>query len=182
MENNILQKISEDNLCTYFVLPLLKLSKVRFINSNFVNTYLTRQGREIVIKVYDLTLLSRTVYTHPNYKGTYCKDNFFYLVYEVPRNWKRDVELFMSGKYSRMSKQSHEMIQYYSGLDYKKRTNDYRTVTDGRLLALTRSPMLRGMWVSELKLKIDALDDDDELLPGFDDRSCIDLHDLKKYP
>jgi hypothetical protein len=182
MENNILQKISEDNLCTYFVLPLLKLSKIRFINSNFVNAYLTRQGREIVIKVYDLTMLSRAVYTHPNYKGTYYKDGFFYVAYEIPRNWRRDIELFMQGKYSRMSKQSHTMILTYSSLDYRKRTSDYRTVTDGRLLALTRSPILRKMWVKEFKLSETALDDDDELLPGFDERSCIDLHDLKKYP
>ena len=179
---NIIQKISEDNLCTYFVLPLLKLSKISFIKSNFVETYLTHDGSHIVVQVYDLTLLSRGVSVHPNFKSMYIKDGFFYLVYEIPKVWDNDVKLFMKGKFSSMTLKAHTMIRTYSGLDYKKKTGNGTTVTDGILLALTRSPMLRQMWIDEFKLRETDLDENDELLSIPPDKSYIRIEDLKKYP
>ena|ERR1700761_469358 len=178
----ILENINQDNLCTYFVLPLLKLSKFSFINSNFVNTYLTKEGSQIVVQVYDITLLSRAVYIHPNFKGVYTKEGFYYVMYDIPRHWKTAVEFFLKGKYSRMSNIAHNMIRIYSGLPYKEKGTDMKVRTDGRLLALTRDPVLKKMWVDTLGLQIDALDDDDELLPNITDKSFIDLKDLIKYP
>lgn len=111
----------------------------------------------------------------------YIKDGFFYLVYEIPKVWEHDIELFMKGKFSKMHPKAHTAIRVYSGLEYKKKTNK-GIVTDGILLALTRSPMLRQMWIDEFKLCETSLDENDELLSIPPDKSYINIEDLKKYP
>lgn len=160
----LIQELSKDNLCTYFVLPLLKLSKSSFIVSNVVNTYLSEDHHYIVVKVHDVTLISRTVRINGYFLFLYEKDGYHYFVYKIPKQWKLDVEAFCKGRYSRMSEKAKSEIRKYSGLDYKKRV-DYRSITDGRLLALVRASALLEAWERELDV---TLDPNDELLspPG----------------
>jgi hypothetical protein len=176
---SFMDQLREHNLCTYFVLPLLRLNKFSFISSNFVNSYLSKDGRCIIVEVYDALLPSREVFTHPGYQGTAMKDNMYFLVFTTPQVRHRDVSAFMKGKYSKMSNSSKELIYELSGLDYKKPIEGKSLkTTDGRLLALTRHEELRKAYERELDLE-DGLSPDDELLDPPDERTFIDLKDLQ---
>lgn len=179
MSDRLIEQLKTENLCTYFVLPLLKLSKVSFVKSNFIDCYITRNGRIIAVGVYMLSLLSRKVYTD-EYAVTVTDETtgINYILYETPSEWRRDIALFMKGKFSGMSNRAKDRIRTYSGLEYETPQGRKKKVTDGRLLALNRDPMLREMWENKYDVR---LGEDDELLSIPGDKSYIDwLPEIKK--
>ncbi len=181
MSQTLINELKDENLCTHFVLPLLKLNKFSFTSSNFVNCYLTEDGSKIIVNVVDTTLVSRKAIRHKNYFSSLPTDNSTYLVYFVPVQWKSDVSLFMQGKFSMMSKHAKEVIRRFSGLNYKQ-----KGLTDGRLLALDKHPVLKNMWENELtnvtgsQRSIVELDEDMELLSIPGKQSYINLEGLKR--
>lgn len=173
---SFMQELKKDNLCTYFVLPLLRLNKFSFISSNFIDSYITRDGVCIVVQIYDSALVSRDVYLHPGYMATALKGEYFYMIFTIPQTRRADVHKFLIGQYSRMSKSSKELIYTFSTLDYKVQSKtEAKQTTDGRLLALTRHDALRRMYENELKV---VLSPDDELLEQPNERSFISLDEL----
>lgn len=177
MSEQLIEELKTENLCTYFILPLLKLSKVSFVKSNFIDCFITREGRTLAVKVYMVNLLSRKTYT-AEYTRTVINDGYNYVLYEIPSKWTRDVQLFRQGKFSKMSEAAKDHIRTYSGLEYRTPTRGGSYVTDGRLLALDRNPLLREMWESMYNV---VLGDDDELLSIPGDKSYIDwLPEIKK--
>lgn len=178
MSERLIEELKTENLCTYFVLPLLKLSKVSFVKSNFIDCYITRDGRIIVVAVYMLSLLSRKVYAE-EYALTVTDKGINYILYETPQRWKRDIGLFMKGKFSKMSMIAKEYIRTYSGLEYQKPVGRKRRLTDGRLLALERDTALKEMWERMYNVE---LGEDDELLSIPGDKSYIDwLPEIEKH-
>lgn len=180
MSDKLIQELETENLCTYFVLPLLKLSKASFVTSNFIDCYITRDGRVIAVAIYMSSLLSRKVYSVEEYMGTIIheKSGHYYVLFETPRRWARDIDLFRRGKFSKMSLIAKEYIRTYSGLEYRKPTRQKQYITDGRLLALDRNPALREMWEARIGV---TLGDDDELLTKPGDKSYIDwLPEIEK--
>jgi hypothetical protein len=180
MSQALIDELRRENLCTHFVLPLLKLNKFSFIASNFVNCYLTPAGDLIVVQVMDTSLLSRKVFLHPEYRGQRVRpkgdDHSIYLLFQVPVKWKEDVAAFIRGKFSQMSKAAKDTIRRHSGLPYHERTGEgLKTVTDGRLLALEQHKLLKNMWESMVQPREEI---QGELLsiPGED--SYIDPLDL----
>lgn len=169
----------KDNLCTYFVLPLLRLNKFSFISSNFIESYLTADGRCIIVHVYDTTLISRTVFNHPGYVGCVQNaDNTIYIIYTLPPARYHDVQKFIEGKYSKMTETTKDLIRALSTLDYRYAGNDKAAITtDGRLLALERHPALREAYEREFQLDV-RLSPDDELLNPPGPRSFIDIKEL----
>lgn len=172
MEPSLIQELKRDNLCTYFVLPLLRLNKFSFTGSNFINSYLTKDHHNIVVQVYDLSLLRGPVFIHPGYKKYVIKDGYFYLVFEIPKMRKIDIQLFIKGKYSAISDASKEVIYSWSGLPYKQANGEGKVITDCRLLALSRHKALREAWESQYGFELDS---SNELLDIPNDRSFIDL-------
>jgi hypothetical protein len=180
MSQTLINELKEENLCTYFVLPLLKLNKFSFTSSNFVNCYLTKSlgGKRIVVQVVDLNLVSRNAFTDALIYRVLGKGDFF-LVYPVAALWSKDIDLFIEGKFSTMSKKAKEAIKRFSGL--VKNTNGR---TDGRLLALDKHPVLKDMWERELSSddnrptgRID-LAEDAELLSIPGEKSYISLEGM----
>jgi hypothetical protein len=185
MSQALVDELKRENLCTHFVLPLLKLNKYSFIVSNFVDCYLTPAGDFILVRILEVTLLSRKELLHPMYRGLYTTHKgHVYLLYMIPYNWRNDVALFMKGKFSQMSKKAKEEIIRYSGLPYKERSGKSRIVTDGRLLALDRSRALKEMW--ERVLSSDdkrstgrvVLKEEEELLSVPGKESYIEIEEL----
>ena len=137
------------NLCTHFILPLLKLSKTSFHSPGFLNCYLTVDRTRVYVLIVQHVFLSRKILAHKQYAGTYrCPDGYF-VVFKVPGRWASDVNLFCEGRFSKMSRKAREYIIRYSGLDYRKKEGK-RVVTDGRLLALERPEIVKEMWGREL--------------------------------
>lgn len=143
----LINELSKENLCTHFILPLLKLSKVSFTPSGFVDSYLTVDHRRIAVKVTEIVLLSRTIISHPEFIAIYKDGKGHYLImFRILRRWERDVELFTQGKYSQLSEKAKDHIRRYSKLPFRKKEGNARNITDGRLLALDKHPALKGMW------------------------------------
>lgn len=155
MSQALIDELKRENLCTHFVLPLLKLNKFSFIASNFVNCYLSPDGITVLVQVMDTQLLSRKVFVHPEYRGLRMhpegRAHGMLMLFQVPIKWRADVKLFIEGKFSLMTKAAKDTIVRHSGLPYHERTGEgKKTVTDGRLLALERHKLLKSMWESEL--------------------------------
>lgn len=176
MLESLIEELKSENLCTHFVLPLLRLNKFSFITSNFVDSYLTREGDKIVVQVIEPQLLSSSITQHRNFRySAVSTDGMkYYLVFQLPRRWKRDIQLFMEGKFSKMSVSCKEMITCFSGLLYREKQDD-KVLTDGKILALERHPLLKYLWETELNIE---LADDAELLGIPPDRSYIEPDSL----
>lgn len=182
MSQALINELSRENLCTHFVLPLLRLNKFSFLASNFLNCYLSVEGHFIVAHVVEGHLLSRKVFKNSYYYRTCRKRGIsgIYLVYRVPPEWHRDIDLFMQGKFSRMSDKAKETIIRYSSLPYQEKEGG-RTVTDGRLLALDKHPLLKQMWeraIHDPESKREEQQIPDELLSIPGDESYIKMEDL----
>lgn len=157
MSQALIDELGKENLCTHFVLPLLKINKFSFITSNFVNSYLYPEGTGIIVKVFNTDLLSRKLFVHPMFVETVEISPYTYLLYRIPDYWHQDVRLFMEGKFSLMSDRAKDTIVRYSGLPYRERNGKgKRAVTDGRLLALEKHEVLKDMWERVLNLNEDA--------------------------
>lgn len=150
MPSEFVRTISAHNITTYYLLPLIQLSKFSFGEANFIDSYVTPDGSTLIVEVIDLRL-SPDFTMHPEFKsesdGTPCM-----ILFELPDRWRPDFELFKLGKYSQMSEQAKIMIYQFSQLSYRSTVDDGREVTDARLLALTKADILREKWVSELGL------------------------------
>lgn len=166
-----IQELKRDNLCTYFVLPILRLNKFSFGGSNFIDSYLTKDCKFIVAKVYDDTIISRTVKAHPGFVKKEVRDGYEYLFFKIPPRHVKDVKTFVQGKYSHLPEEVKNMIYGGSGLAYKESDGIGKINTDFRLLALTRHKALRDMWARELSAELGP---DDELLEPPGPRSFID--------
>lgn len=185
MSQSLIEELAQEHLCTYYVLPLLKLNKFSFPSSNFVNCYLTRDGSKVIVQVMELLLVPRKVIKHSRHLKslTDSERKSIYLIFAIPGKWRHDVSLFIQGKFSAMSKPAKSTIRIYSGLDYKIR-KEGKILTDGRLLALDRHPVLKQMWESELSSDDKTqtgrieLDEEDELLDIPGERSYINPEGL----
>lgn len=176
MSQALMDELKRENLCTHFILPLLKLNKYSFISSNFVNSYLSPTGSQILVEIVDPNFLSRGIYRHLQYRGSYQGNNGHNLLcFELPKYWAEDVSKFMEGKFSQMSHKAKRTIIWYSKLPYKERDQEGRIVTDGRLAALEKHKVLKDMWEKELEPREEITG---ELLsiPGAE--SYIDLSTL----
>lgn len=168
MSQRLSDELRKYNLCTYFILPLLRLNKASFVNSNFANCYLTPTHDCIVVQIVDATLLSRKLFVHKFFISRVQGSQYTYLIYAIPKVWSEDVELFCNGQFSRMSLRAKRRIFSFSGLSYREKAGQ-KTVTDGRLLALTKDPVLKEAWLRFFEFKDDScLPDNGELLsiPG----------------
>ena len=170
----LIAEIENDNLCNYFILPLLKINKSTFASDlNFINSYLTNDGLNIYVKVNETRFFEYRMVMHLQYQATWI-DAFGmkYIQYSIPFNWQKDVQLFLDGKYSHMLSSAKEMIINWSGLQYRIRNPlSNLTVTDVRLLALERCSSLRGLLEGFYNVK---LNEEDELLSKPTAKDFID--------
>jgi len=176
MSNRLIEELRRENLCTHFILPLLKLNKFSFLSGNFINCYLSTSKKEIVIQVGDRMLVSRKAFTHPNYRMDVWNGSNLYIIYTIPSKWSADIDLFCEGKFSKLSKAAKGYIKQFSGLPWEV-YDGTGVVTDGRLLALERHAVLKQMWERELSINGSqvTLPVDSELLSIPSEESYINL-------
>ena len=133
-----------ESLVGYYLLPLLGLSKNTF-GQFYQDAKITRDRDAIVVYLYPGC--KEPFWENENYQTDYTVDRVVYAVFAIPKEWKEDIDLFCEGKYSRMSELAKSKIYKSSGLTYNKQIDKF-IVTDMRLLALTRSPILK-QWMRE---------------------------------
>jgi len=176
MSNRLIEELRRENLCTHFILPLLKLNRFSFLSGNFINCYLSTSRKEIIVQVGDRMLVSRKAFTHPNYQLDIWNGSSLYIIYTIPTKWSTDVNLFCEGKFSKLSKAAKSYIKQFSGLPWECYDGKC-IVTDGRLLALEKHEVLKQMWERELSLERSPviLPEDSELLSIPSEDSYINL-------
>lgn len=137
------------HLCTFYVLPLVGLSNTSFGEDNFVNCYVSEDLSMVLVKVRNTLVIP----LEPRHLAdtVQVKDEE-YLAYAIPEMWKKDLDFFSAGLYSKMSSAAKELIRTYSGLttDSTKETGN----VDYRILALDKSPILREYLQENLSMII----------------------------
>lgn len=177
MNKEVLNELHKNNLCTYFILPLLKLNKFSFSSEeNFVNSYLSTNCRYILVKVREIKSFGHRLELNPYFIGVYTDElNEIFIKHLIPVEFETDVDLFKKGKFSMLSQTAKVLICRYSGLIYQFLNTDGVQVTDIRLLALDRAVQVKTMWEDYLNV---CLDNDDELLETPPERSYMECDKL----
>lgn len=164
MSQALIDELNRENICTHFVLPLLKLSKFNFNCSGFINCYITTDLKKVVVKIADRVLLSRIVLNHPDFFAIYeDTDGYFLVVFSIRDKWAEDLKKFSEGKFSQFSDQAKQYIFRYSKLPRNVMNGNKIPVTDGRLLALEKHEAMRVMWKKRLYENTGRAIDDAEL-------------------
>jgi hypothetical protein len=189
MSDKLIEELEAENLCTHFILPLLKLNKFSFGGSNFTNSFIASSDHVkdhlfitenyIVVQVIEIAYLSRRIMLLDEYDGTYTDgSNHSYLVYRVPLRWVKDLWKFKEGKFSEMSEDAKLKIIQWSGLSY--RYLDHKSgqvVTDVRIMALNKEKPLKKWWENRI-VPLDPIEG--ELLSIPNGKSYINLDSLIK--
>lgn len=93
----------KQNLVTYFILPMLQLNKSSFSADNFINSYLDKDGY-LIVNTKDEIQVNNTIYNHEYYITDYTKDDGTVMyVFAIPKDYADDMQLFIDGKYSKLS-------------------------------------------------------------------------------
>lgn len=157
MNDEVLELLNKDHLCTFYILPLVgkNVNKDAF-KDNFINSYLCMDNHRIYVEVKDFNNLCPKT----NLVGVIQQDGRNFCMYNIPEMFKKDLALFKKGQYSKLSPEAKKIIHEDSGLSKIELIND--VLIDIRLLALDpRNKILRKAWESYLKTQ---LEEDAELL------------------
>lgn len=175
MPSEFVNAVTKHNLCTWYLVPLICLNKISFGQGNFIESYVNAAGDTLTIEVITISLV------HPD-----CLNSMYYLAkqeniskyallwYYLPKRWKPDFERFKAGQYSKFSPRAKHLIREYSGLMINEYGDDGTRITDARIHALEKSPILRKAWENELRCL--PLSPDMELLDVPPDRT------YREYP
>jgi hypothetical protein len=165
MSKEIIKYLHECNLVACYLLPLLEINKFKFGDNNFVEAYVNRKGTQIYVEVNDFSG-AEDPYHNDNYSATLGMYNRKFIVFTLPEKWKHTFQMFREGKYSEFTKLAKAMILQHSGLLWKQPATgkSRKQLSDGRLLAMYRSDVLRIALADQLEI------DPDDLL----DRELID--------
>ena len=142
--------MTEHNLASYFVLPLLELYPNSFKKDTYINTLITKDNR-VVVHVTDLDQIDINAHVNYLFDLTYEENN--YIIYEIPPMFKDDLKKFKIGRYRHYSEMAIDKIKKYSGLQYNIKQQG-RYVTDKRILALLGSDILRTHLEHSLEVTI----------------------------
>ena len=159
----------DENLVTYYLLPLAGINKVVF-GRLFVNSYVGKSGDKVYVELK--SKMSSTGYRKVNSYLTDVKlKNKLFAVYIMPKEYKKDVELFIKGSYSKMSKKAKKVIYAGSSLPYNKTVGDFK-LSSPILQALDKTKILRHYLLKVLG--VDTLPNSVELITMPDDSWFIE--------
>jgi hypothetical protein len=142
-----------DNLCNFYILPLLGVNKSSFGGSgNFINSYLTTELTHVIVEL-------RNPYgaynTHKEYVTDYYSDQgILTVVFNLPVQFRATAAKFKEGRYSQFSSEAKQLIKSKSGLNYKIPDGYGKLRSAKKLLALDKDKDLRKAMEEELAVKI----------------------------
>lgn len=173
------KEVHRGNLCTYYVLPLIKLSKYSFCaEANFVDSFIAQDKQSIYVQIKDSYICRHRVSAHPQFLAILeSEKKNIYVQFNYPADWADHMKLFLSGKYSKFSEQAIVMIKQFSGLQFRVRDAEGRVNTDIRLLALDKHKVVREIWEEYLDMELDP---DAELLAAPTERTFMTDFPLRR--
>lgn len=156
MSKEIIRYLHECNLVACYLLPLLEIDQFKFGTNNFVNAYVSREGKLIYVEVLDYSG-AEDPYHNDHYAYTVNKDDRKFIVFTLPEKWKHTFQMFCEGRYSEFTKLAKALIVNHSGLMWKVPANTRELISDGRLVALYKGVALREALAEELGIDPDDL-------------------------
>lgn len=131
----LIEAIYDSNLCTYYLLPLVRLNKFSFGPDNFVQCYTSRDGSKLYVELKDIP---EFIYHREDYLGvTILPSGGLAVVIELPDIWWEDYTKFVTGQYSKFSPEARECICAYSGLlENQNIINEHYIYRDSRIIAI----------------------------------------------
>lgn len=149
---SLIKEFDEATLCTYYVLPLLKCSRYSFVY--FKDCYLLNTS-ELLVKCAVIDDVDK--YTHmPHYVTSYVYDDVLHILFKIPEEFEKDVQLFLDGKYSKLSETAKHHIKTYSKATIIRHLKDQdRWLLDETIQLIDRDPILRRRLEADLNVYID---------------------------
>lgn len=172
--SKLLSAIYDSNICTYYLLPLVRLNKFSFGADNFIQCYVSREGDRLYIELRDIPDF---VYHRQDYLGiTVLPSGGICVAFSLPDIWWEDYSKFQRGKYSKFSPQAKKCIESFSGMTINQISSggDY-AVTDSRILALDSSTRVRDALRKRLAAELDIdIPEDAELISVPSENNFLD--------
>jgi hypothetical protein len=141
-----------DNLCNFYILPLLGINKSSFGGSgNFVNSYLSNDLTHIIVELFQPL---GNFEGHPEYRVDYYQNGVLTVVFYLPERFRRTATMFKEGKYSQFSSEAKQLIKSKSGLNYRVPRADGKLNSSKILLALDKDPSLKADWENTLGVRL----------------------------
>lgn len=168
-------KERSDNLCNFYILPLLGYNKTSFGGvGNFVNSYLTQNLSHVVVELN--ASVGDFEYSKHYVTDITGENGNIFVFFEIEPKWAETIELFVQGKYSKFPHDAKLIIKQLSGLKYKM-PRDGQLISSKFLLALDKDPDLRKKLEKELDVK---LSHDAELvdIPGSNNFFQVSVEDV----
>lgn len=163
MPSEFVSTVLKGNLSTWYLLPLIYLNKVSFGQGNFLESYVNSSGTVLTVEIISLDMCHKDCRKSPYLLLAMDGINSpSQLWYKLPSVWRQDFRRFKEGKFSEFSPTAKHRIREYAGLPYQAYYNG-TYITDSRIHALDKSPILRKAWEDELGLL--PLPADMELMP-----------------
>lgn len=141
-----------DNLCNFYVLPLLGLNKTSFGGgSNFINSYVSEDSKYVVVELKEP---KGAFESHYCYQFDFQTNQATMIVFSIPSDFLPTVQQFREGKYSQFSVEAKELIKKKSGLNYKLSIGGGKVRSARELLALDKDKDLKRLLEEELAVKL----------------------------
>lgn len=140
-----------DNLCNFYILPLLGLNKLSFGSGNFINSYVSKDDKYIVVEVKEP---KTSFQDHDGYVTDFIAEGKVTIIFSIPEGSEDTLSKFKAGKYSEFTEQVKQVIRTKSGLKWKVPSGNKKTLTAREILALDKDSDLREKMEDELGVKI----------------------------
>ncbi len=148
----------ELNSATYFMLPLLGLTKLSYGQANFVNTYITRDGGKVLVEVHDLDRVPEACRDRPTYLADFSNEARNFLLYQLAESDLDTYKKFIKGQFSKFDAGIKTKITEYArkaGLPVDtKNVSTGKYITHNYVLGLNKHPELRKFLSEKLGVTI----------------------------
>lgn len=169
--SKFLADFKRDNLVNYFIMPLTGLCKESFGFSVFINSFISLDRKNLyVLLSTDKAISNRTeIYGNPCYRSKYNSPLGVVFEFELPEEWKEDIEHVCNSKYTKCSETMIDIIESRNGTAFSMDGE----IVDIRVQALRRSKFALDFIENELGIIVD--NDTTEILPEFPESNYMVL-------
>lgn len=183
--NPYIRKISATNL---FVVPILGIGREKLLGVGFVEAFVKDELRELEYEnavyllfrpekwdEFNVFVEEQRERKAPIVDEYVYSDGWAVLVYQYPKKFKRDVDILMTGKFSKVSaefKAAHNKwykVSSINGVVQEEMTNQW--------LIFTKDERVKDYWKKELDLNFDK---DDEVWLFYPSREVLNEASLKR--
>ena len=182
--NPYIRKISATNL---FIVPILNIGREKLLKVGFVEAFIKDELRELKYEnaVYLLfkpinweefnMFLEEQREMRMPLVDEYHHGEWAVVVYQFPKQWQRDVDILMTGKFSQVSRRYKDLIPYWhKGSDGKG--GFIEEVTNQHLI-YNKSQKVKDYWKKELDLDFE---EQDEVWCMYFEREVLNEVSLKR--